>query len=111
MKILTIDDFVTIHRIVANACEVIGVETIGARNGDEGLDILAKDHQDIKLVILDFNMPGKNGIEVLQEIRKNSQYDAIKVIMLTSESSAVNVKRALECGAQGYLVKPFPKKI
>ena len=61
----------------------------------------------VDLVTLDVNMPEMDGLTCLQEIRANSAYNDLKVIMITSESEKTMVVEAVKSGASGYLVKPF----
>ena len=108
MNILCIDDSKTIHVIVSNALSVLDVEVTCAANGEEGLEYIEKSTTGYSLVLLDWNMPGISGLEVLQSIKKNEKTEAVPVIMLTSEGSNEFVEQAMSAGASGYIVKPFP---
>jgi two-component system, chemotaxis family, chemotaxis protein CheY len=81
-----------------------GFEVAGeARDGQSALALLDRARPD--LVCLDVNMPGMSGIDVLKNIR--SRYPAIRVVMITGDSSMGTVREAVGFGAMGYIIKPF----
>jgi len=106
MKVLLVDDSSTMRRIQTNQLNALGVtDIVEAENGQDGLDKLAASKPDV--VLLDWNMPVKNGFEFLTEARANAAYKDIKIIMCTSESEKSRVLEALKAGANNYMVKPF----
>ncbi len=107
MKILTVDDSATMRKIIAGAAGVMGVETLGAPNGEEALKILEQSGADIGLILLDVNMPVMNGLEALKRIKADPRWSGIPVMMVTSESEREKVIEAIEAGASSYLAKPF----
>ena len=109
MTILTVDDSTTIRRIVKRTVMELGHEVLEAPEGDTALDVLSKNSEKIQLVILDWNMPGMSGIDVLKAIRSDAKYKDIHVMMLTSEAEQSYVVDALKAGAKNYLTKPFDK--
>ena len=110
MKVLSIDDSVTIHYIIKKALSTLDLEVATAQNGAQGLEQLEKELNDIKLILLDWNMPGLTGFEVLQKLKSDTKWEPIPVIMLTSEGDPKNVIKAMKAGANGYIVKPFSQE-
>ena len=74
-------------------------------DGEQCLDCLANDHQDIGLILLDIKMPKENGLKVLEEIR--SRYCEINVVIVTGYKSVETATEAVRLGACGYIIKPF----
>lgn len=105
--LLTVDDSRMIRKIVAQAGEVIGCETVEAADGEEAIAILERDHKSIGLVLLDWNMPGIDGMEVLKRIKDDRRFAGIPVMMVTTESEKENILKAIMGGADAYLTKPF----
>lgn len=107
MKILVVDDSVILRKIVRNGVELLNYEFAEAENGNIALAILGRDHADIGLVLLDCNMPGMNGMDVLEKMKSDPELKHIPVMMVTTESSRTNILKAIQVGAVNYLVKPF----
>ena len=107
MKILIVDDSSVMRKVIKAAADVLDLETEEANDGIEALEILSENHKDIDLVLLDWNMPQKNGFEVLQEIKKTDNYKGIPVMMVTTEGHKSSIVAAVRAGADNYLVKPF----
>ena len=70
-----------------------------------------KRHEDIQLALVDWNMPVMNGLDFIVEARKESRFDDVVMMMVTTESDIGEVAAALEAGANEYLMKPFTKTI
>lgn len=105
MKALVVDDSQIMRRIIVSVLKKAGVqETAESANGQEALDLLAKD-KDIGLVLLDWNMPVMSGIETLKHIRATNK--TLPVVMITTESEKERVIEAIKAGANDYLLKPF----
>ena len=107
MKILIVDDSSVMRKVIKAAADVLDLETEEAQDGVEALNILEENYSDIDLVLLDWNMPGKTGFEVLQEIKENVEYKNIPVMMVTTEGHKTSIVAAVRAGADNYLVKPF----
>lgn len=107
MKLIAADDSRLVRGIVAKAVATIGYEVVHAGNGKEALDMLEAHGQDINLVLLDWNMPILNGIDVIKAMREDDRYKNIPVLMVSTESENERIQEALTAGAQGYLTKPF----
>ena len=107
MKILIVDDSSVMRKVIKAAADVLDLETEEAQDGVEALDKLSEDHQNIDLVLLDWNMPGKTGFEVLEEIKSSDDFKDIPVMMVTTEGHKTSIVAAVRAGADNYLVKPF----
>lgn len=111
-KVFLVDDDPLLVRMYQKKLELDGYEVRTASNGDQALAEVESVKPD--LILLDIMMPKKNGLEVLEELKKNSNTKAIPVIMLTNVSSKdANTEKALEIGAISYLVKSnyTPKEV
>lgn len=109
MKVLSVDDSSVMRKIIKSAIGRLGYELLEAENGDQAIDLLAL-HDDIGLILLDWNMPGKDGLVTLEEIKGNAQYKDIPVMMVTTEAEKTNVIKALKAGAVHYITKPFSQE-
>jgi two-component system KDP operon response regulator KdpE len=102
MKVLIVDDERQVRRALRAILLSEGCSVVEAQNGDEALEEIKADRPD--LVLLDINMPGMNGFEVCAKIRTFSD---VPILMLTVRESEKDIVRALDAGADDYLVKPF----
>ena len=107
MKILIVDDSSVMRKVIKAAADVLDLETEEAQDGVEAIQKLSECHQDIDLVLLDWNMPHKTGFDVLQEIKRNMNFKNIPVMMVTTEGHKTSIVAAVRAGADNYLVKPF----
>lgn len=107
MKILTVDDSRMIRVIIKNTVKGLGYDVLEASNSEEALKVLEKDYSEIGLILLDWNMPGMNGFELLKIIKSNPDYKNIPTMMVTTEGERANVIMAIQVGAENYLTKPF----
>jgi two-component system chemotaxis response regulator CheY len=110
MKILTIDDSVTVRDIIRNAVEVLGYECIEAEDGAAGLEVVYKSSNDIILILLDWNMPIMDGLTFLKTIKARPEYNSIPVTMVTSENEMSKIINAVSEGAKNYIIKPFTQE-
>ncbi|CAE6889914.1 Chemotaxis protein CheY [Paraburkholderia nemoris] len=106
MKILVVDDFPTMRRIVRNLLKELGYSNVDeAEDGQAGLARLRSGTYDF--VISDWNMPNLDGLAMLKEIRADAHLMHLPVLMVTAESKKENIIAAAQAGASGYVVKPF----
>lgn len=106
LRILIVDDFSTMRRIVKNLLRELGFENFTeADDGSTAMELLESTEFD--LVVLDWNMPGVTGIEVLKWIRAHERLSALPVLMVTAESKREQIVEAAQAGVNGYIVKPF----
>lgn len=106
MKILVVDDFPTMRRIIRSLLKELGFNNVDeAEDGQEGL---AKVNAGgFEFVVSDWNMPNLNGLDMLKQIRANEATQALPVLMVTAEAKKDNIVAAAQAGANGYIVKPF----
>lgn len=106
MKVLIVDDYKTMLRIVRNLLRQLNFNNVEeAMDGSEALDKLRQDK--FGLVISDWNMQPMTGIELLREVRSDEGLKNIPFVMITAESKPENVITAKEAGVSNYIVKPF----
>lgn len=106
MKILVVDDMVTMRRIVKNILKQLGFGNVDeAENGQEALQKLRADT--FGFVVSDWNMPIMTGIDMLRAIRADEKLKAIPVLMVTAEAQQTNLIEAVQAGVSNYIVKPF----
>ncbi len=108
MKVLVVDDSQVIRRILTNILNDLkaeNVEIIEAGDGKEALDVLTSGI--IDLVLLDWNMPKMNGLDLIKTVRKMPDYEKTPIIMITSEAAKYNVMEAIKAGVSDYVVKPI----
>lgn len=109
MSILVVDDDIKLNDMITEIFTIEGFEVINAFNGEEAIDILAKDKkQNIELVILDVMMPELDGWDALEYIKKH--FD-VKVVMLTALSEEYDEVKGLRRGADDYVSKPFKRSV
>ena len=108
--ILIIEDDPGIRTVIRLALKGAGFESVRETDrGDTGLEMTLKEHP--SLVILDLMLPGKDGLTVCREIRRNQSTTGVPIIMLTAKASESDVVKGLEFGADDYITKPFSKAI
>ena len=106
MKILVVDDMVTMRRIVKNILKQLGFANVDeAENGQEALQKLRADTYGF--VVSDWNIPVMTGIDMLRAIRADAKLKAIPVLMVTAEAQQSNLVEAVQAGVSNYIVKPF----
>jgi two-component system chemotaxis response regulator CheY len=110
MRTLVIDDSRAIRAIIGKVLLELGIESIEACHGRDGLKKL-EEEPGIELVLVDWNMPEMNGLEFIQAVRAQRRYDSLRIMMVTTETEHEQVARALEAGANEYLMKPFSREI
>jgi len=106
MKILIVDDFSTMRRIIKNLLRDLGfTNTFEADDGNTALPMLKGG--DFEFVVTDWNMPIMQGIDLLKEIRKDPELKHLPVLMVTAEAKREQIIEAAQAGVNGYIVKPF----
>ena len=110
MKILVVDDFPTMRRIIKNLLKDLGFENVDeAEDGVLGLEKLRNGSFDF--VVSDWNMPNMDGLAMLSQIRSDPALAMLPVLMVTAEAKKENIIAAAQAGANGYVVKPFTAAI
>lgn len=106
MKILIVDDFSTMRRIVKNLLRDLGFNnTSEADDGQTALPVLQS--QKIDFLVTDWNMPGMTGIELLKAVRADDKLKDLPVLMVTAEAKRDQIVEAAQAGVNGYIIKPF----
>lgn len=106
MKIMVVDDFSTMRRIIKNILRELGYTNV--EEADDGSTALEKlKGGGFEFVVTDWNMPNMPGIELLRNIRADDELKSIPVLMVTAEKAKENVVEAVEAGVNNYIVKPF----
>jgi two-component system chemotaxis response regulator CheY len=109
MRALIIDDSRAMRALLGRILGELGFETAEAGDGREGLEHL-RQHGAPDLVLVDWNMPRMSGIEFVQAVRAVRDYDALRLIMVTTETEMTRVVKALGAGLDAYVMKPFTKE-
>ena len=106
MRILVVDDFSTMRRIITNVLKQLGYDNIvEAEDGTKALSVL---HQEkIDFVITDWNMPNMSGLDLLKAIGADPERKSIPVLMVTAEALQQNIMAAAQAGVNNYIIKPF----
>lgn len=106
IKILVVDDFATMRKVIRNLLKQVGYENIvEAEDGVIALKILKS--QKIDLVVSDWNMPNMTGLELLKAVRSDEDLKSTPFLMVTAEALQDNVIAAVKAGVSNYIVKPF----
>ncbi|HCP44851.1 MAG TPA: response regulator [Deltaproteobacteria bacterium] len=106
MKALILDDSRATRAILKRILKPLSVECVEAADGYQGLERL-KEHADIDIVLVDWNMPNMDGLQFVQAVRQDSSNDGVMLMMVTTESEIQRVAHAMDAGANEYIVKPF----
>lgn len=110
MKILIVDDFSTMRRIIKNLLRDLGfTNTQEADDGVTALPMLR--NGDFDFLVTDWNMPGMNGIDLLKEVRADARLASLPVLMVTAEAKRDQIIEAAQAGVNGYVVKPFTAQV
>lgn len=110
MKILVVDDFSTMRRIIKNLLRDLGFNnTSEADDGQTALPMLQSGSYDF--LVTDWNMPGMTGIELLKAVRADAKLASLPVLMVTAEQKREQIVEAAQAGVNGYIVKPFTAEV
>ncbi len=104
-KLLIVDDALSVRQLVAFTLKNAGYEVIEASNGEEGAN-KAKTNK-VDMVITDLNMPVKDGISMIRDLRAMQEYKFTPIVMLTTESQEGKKQEGKQAGATAWIVKPF----
>jgi len=110
MKMLIVDDFPTMRRIIRNLLRDLGFNnTAEAEDGITALSMLQEGEYD--LLISDWRMPGMQGIDLLRRVRADDKLKRLPVLMVTAEQKREQIEEAVQAGVNAYVVKPFTAKM
>lgn len=103
--VLVVDDNADVRELIILILQSHGLHALAAENGSDALSVLHE--QPCDLVLLDLMMPGISGLEVVKKIREVKSSDDLPIVMITAQTSIADVEKAIQCGANSYLIKPF----
>jgi len=110
IKILLVDDFATMRKVIKNLLKQSGYNNIvEAEDGVDALKVLKAEKVDF--VISDWNMPNMTGLELLKAVRADSDLSGLPFLMVTAEGLKENVVVAVKAGVNNYIVKPFTAEV
>ena len=109
-RALVVDDSRAMRMILSKTLAESGFEVMQAANGREALEIMDREGPAIGLMLLDWNMPEVTGIEVIEKLRVQKAFNTVRVVMVTTETEIEQMARALEAGADEYVMKPFTRE-
>ena len=106
MKILIVDDFSTMRRIIKNLLRDLGFTN--TQEADDGLTALPMlKNGDFDFLVTDWNMPGMSGIDLLKHVRADERLSSLPILMVTAEAKRDQIVEAAKAGVNGYVIKPF----
>ena len=110
-KVIFADDFSPMHDVVSEMLETLGStnEPLHAYSGEEAIK-LAKSHEDVDLILSDWNMPEVTGLDFLRYCRESDSLKDVPFVMITGEAEVAQITEAVKAGVTGYLTKPFSIK-
>ena len=106
MRALIVDDSRAIRSMIGRMMRELGFEVIEAEHGVEALQKL-EEHPSLDLMLSDWNMPQMDGLTLVQSVRADPRFSQMRIVMVTTETEMGHVIRALEAGADEYIMKPF----
>jgi len=109
MKILAAEDDLTSREILRAMLQRWGYDVVTAANGDQAWEILHNSQEPPRLAILDWMMPGRNGIDICREVREHTPSLSVYIMLLTSLASKSDIVAGLDAGAHDYVIKPFDR--
>ncbi|MCH7977772.1 MAG: response regulator [Acidobacteria bacterium] len=109
MHVLVVDDSKAMRSILGSILRDAGFEVSEAGDGTEALKSLQENGK-VPLILVDWNMPPLDGFEFIKAVRADHTYDDTRLVMVTTETEMEQVSRALEAGANEYIMKPFTKE-
>jgi len=111
LKAIVVDDSKAVRMILSRILTSLNYEVDEAANGFQAWERLSADPNGFALALVDWNMPGVNGFQLLQQIRSDARFAPLVVIMVTTETEYAHVAAAMEAGANEYVMKPFTREI
>lgn len=110
-RAMVIDDSKAMRMILASTLAELGYEVSTAANGQEALECLKEQKPGLQLMLVDWNMPGLDGLEFVKRVRTIPFYASSALMMVTTETEVEQMAKALEAGANEYVMKPFTAEI
>ncbi len=110
MRALIVDDSSTMRSVLKMHMKKAGFETLEAGSAEAGWDVLQQEGA-AELALIDWNLPGMSGVDLVRTVRADSRFDQMRIMMVTAQSELQEVQRALLCGADEYMMKPFNPEV
>ncbi len=113
MKMLIVDDSTAMRNFLQHLASELSFDTELAEDGREGLNkLIQNDPRDpFAVALVDWEMPNMNGLELVQTVRRNRDFNSLKLMMVTTLNNVDNVTAALEAGADDFLMKPVTREM
>ena len=109
MKIMVVDDCKTTRKLLGHYLKSRGYQVVFAENGLDAMEKLGR--ESVNMIMTDMNMPYMDGMELIKTLRSDSTWSEIPILMVTTENDGMEKERALELGANGYIVKPVSGEV
>jgi len=109
MKIMVVDDCKTTRKLLGHYLKSRGYQVVFAENGLDAMEKLGR--ESVNMIMTDLNMPYMDGMELIKTLRSDSTWSEIPILMVTTENDGMEKERALELGANGYIVKPVSGEV
>ncbi len=109
-KAMVVDDSRAVRLILRRTLEKHGYQVYEAGHGKEALTVLDQ-HPDVRLMLVDWNMPEMNGLDLIRAVRSDPERARIVLMMVTTETEIEQMVRALAAGANEYVMKPFTEEV
>jgi two-component system chemotaxis response regulator CheY len=110
-KAMVVDDSKAIRMILSKTLAEVGYEVCEAANGREALEVFERERSPISLILVDWNMPQMDGLEFVKHLRADPRNSSVVLMMVTTETEIEQMVKALDAGANEYVMKPFTKEI
>jgi len=110
MRAIVVDDSKAAREILAEILQSLGFEVWKASDAREGLEVL-KQVKNPDVVLIDWIMPGMDGLQLIKSIRADGAFDGVRLMMVTSETEMPQIAQALDAGADEYVMKPVTNEI
>lgn len=110
MQALVIDDSRAVRLFIGHILRELGYDVVEAGDGQAGLERLGQ-NPDVRLVLVDWNMPVMDGLEFIRAVRRVPAWNAVRIMMVTTETECERVQAAIAAGANEYLMKPFAREV
>ncbi|HYH00135.1 MAG TPA: response regulator [Terriglobales bacterium] len=110
MRALVVDDSSAIRGVLRVMLKQFGFDVIEAEHGNRAVEVLG-DIGPLELALVDWNMPEMGGLDLVRQLRSDHRFDTMQIMMVTTETDMSGIARALGCGANEYVMKPFNQQI
>jgi len=110
VRALIVEDSCATRTILSQILRGLGFQVVEAGDGSEGL-VRLEETGGADLALVDWNMPGMNGIDFVRAVRRRAAHDSMRMMMVTTETELESIARALEEGADEYVMKPFTREV